>query len=86
MALQKVVVNTSIGWAQDLIEHGKDGFMHHPDDIEAYVDTISKLFDDDVLVNNISQAARKSVENKFDISKLVHKNLDTYKLLCEDEY
>lgn len=86
MALQKAVVNTSIGWAQDLIEHGKDGFMHHPDDIEAYVDTISKLFDDEVLVNNISQAARKSVENKFDISKLVHKNLDTYKLLCEDEY
>ncbi len=79
MALQKAVVNTSIGWAQDLIEHGKDGFMHHPDDVEAFVNTIQTLFQDPHLTQKISLNARHSVAQKFDISKLVHENIAYYK-------
>ena len=79
MALKKAVVNTNIGWAQDLIEHGVDGFMHHPDDINSYISTISILFKDQLKVKQIGQAARVKIEARFDINKIAHQNLELYK-------
>ncbi|MFT6197017.1 MAG: glycosyltransferase involved in cell wall biosynthesis [Nonlabens sp.] len=79
MALKKAVVNTNIGWAQDLIEHGVDGFMHHPDDINSYISTISILFKDQLKVEQIGQAARVKIEARFDINKIAHQNLELYK-------
>jgi glycosyltransferase involved in cell wall biosynthesis len=82
MALQKAVVNTDIGWAQDLIDHGVNGFMHHPDDSDAYVHTIKTLFDDLELVERIGEAGRVKTEERFDINKTVHQNIAYYKSIC----
>ncbi|MFT6799591.1 MAG: glycosyltransferase involved in cell wall biosynthesis [Nonlabens sp.] len=82
MALKKAVVNTNIGWAQDLIEHGVDGFMHHPDHTDAYIATIQQLFEDPELVKKIGQAARVKTEARFDINKIVGQNLEYYKSVC----
>ena len=82
MALQKAVVNTSIGWAKDLIDHGVDGFMHHPNDVDAYVETIKKLFENKQLVRSIGKAGRMKTAEKFDIYKTVHQNLEFYKRIC----
>jgi glycosyltransferase involved in cell wall biosynthesis len=83
MALKKAVVNTNIGWAQDLIDHGVDGFMHHPDDIESYISTISMLFKDQLKVKQIGENAVKTVQAKFDMEQLVHKNIAYYKELLQ---
>lgn len=82
MALHKAVVNTDIGWAQDLITHEKDGFMHHPDDINAYVTSISKLFDDKELVTKIGKQARKRIVQQFDIHKIAQTNIAFYESIC----
>jgi glycosyltransferase involved in cell wall biosynthesis len=82
MALKKAVVNTNIGWAQDLIENGVDGFMHHPDNADAYVTSIQHLFEDLTLVKKIGQAARSKTEARFDVNKIVHQNLEYYKSVC----
>ncbi|WP_405369554.1 glycosyltransferase family 4 protein [Nonlabens sp. Asnod2-A12] len=82
MALKKAVVNTDIGWAQDLIDHGVNGFMHHPDDSDAYVHTIKTLFDDQELVQRIGEAGRVKTEEQFDINKTVHQNIAYYKSIC----
>lgn len=79
MALKKAVVNTNIGWAQDLINHRVDGFMHHPDDIDAFVESINLLFNDLEKVQEVGEQARCSVDSKFDIKKLVHHNITFYK-------
>lgn len=79
MALGKAVVNTSIGWAQDLIKHEVDGFMHHPDDAQAYIETITKLFNDKSLTTKIGLQAIESVSAKFDIHKIAHLNVAFYK-------
>ncbi|ANH60440.1 glycosyltransferase family 4 protein [Dokdonia donghaensis] len=81
MALQKVVINTSIGWAQDLIEHGKDGFMHHPDDIDAYVNTVTTVFENDALRKRIIKAARETIEEQFDINYVAQSNVSFYNSL-----
>lgn len=83
MALKKAVVNTNIGWAQDLIDHGVDGFMHHPDDIGSYISTISMLFKDQQKVELIGENAVKTVQEKFDMKQLVHKNIAYYKELLQ---
>ncbi|EAS19980.1 glycosyl transferase [Flavobacteria bacterium BBFL7] len=79
MAMGKAVVNTNIGWAQDLIEDGVDGYMHHPDDINNYVSSINKLFSDGEEVNRIGQNAINSVASKFDINHLVEENVKFYR-------
>ncbi|WP_431471354.1 glycosyltransferase family 4 protein [Nonlabens sp. SCSIO 43208] len=84
MALKKAVVNTNIGWAQDLIEHGHDGYMHHPDDIESFIKSITKLFESKDTLLNVAINARKTVESKFDIKKIASKNLAFYKSVIEN--
>lgn len=83
MALGKVVVNTDIGWAQDLIKDGHDGFMHHPDDIDSYMSTIAMIFEDDDLVNRIGSNAITTIINRFDIEKNAIKNIAFYSKLLK---
>ena len=84
MALKKAVVNTNIGWAQDIIDQGVDGFMHHPDDIDGFVKSISRLFDDEMLVKKLESAARKKVERSFDIKIIALRNMELYqKIIIE---
>ncbi|WP_370215028.1 glycosyltransferase family 4 protein [Mesoflavibacter profundi] len=81
MALQKPVVNTSIGWAQELIDDGENGFLIHPKQTDAYTEQIRTLFNDKALCLKLGQAARKKVEHTFDIENQVKKNIDYYQNL-----
>ena len=78
MALQKPVVNTSIGWAQELIDDGINGYLVHPTKTDTYVSTILKLFNDQELCLQIGKAARVKTERTFDIETLVQQNIDYY--------
>ncbi len=79
MALQKPVVNTSIGWAQELIDDGINGFLVHPSEIDLYSEKILELFDDVDLSCKIGKAARQKVETTFDIRNIAQINIDYYK-------
>ena len=79
MALKKAVVNTNLGWAQDLITDGEDGFLNHPDDVDGFVDSIITLFENEEWLKQLSSRARKKVEQKFDIEKVAQKNIKFYK-------
>lgn len=84
MALQKPVINTSIGWAQELIDDGINGFLVHPSDIEGYSKAILKLFKDPELSATIGRAARKKTELSFDINSIADKNITFYKSVILD--
>lgn len=79
MALKKPVVNTSIGWAQELIDHQVNGFLIHPTDINAYANCILNLFSDDKLCIEIGKAARNRVKTLFDIEKNADINIQYFK-------
>ena len=81
MALQKPVVNTGLGWAQELIDDEVNGYLIYPKDTAAYAKKIITLFEDKVLCLKLGQAARKKVEHAFDIEKQVKKNIDYYQNL-----
>ena len=78
MALQKPVVNTSIGWAQELIDDGINGYLVHPSDISLYASRIVELLNDKEKSIEMGKNARKKVENTFDISKTVDINIEYY--------
>lgn len=83
MALQKPVVNTGIGWAQELIDDGVNGYLVHPSNIDLYAKKIVTLLDDSKLCAIIGKAARLKVESTFDIEKQANKNIEYYKQIIE---
>lgn len=78
MALQKPVVNTNIGWAQELIADGETGFLVHPQDHTLYADKILELLADSNLCLTMGGNARKRVEAIFDIEKIAQQNILFY--------
>ncbi|WKL45958.1 glycosyltransferase family 4 protein [Flavobacterium pectinovorum] len=78
MAMQKAVVNSSIGWAQELIIDKESGFLVHPSNSSLYAEKIIQLLENDSLCSQIGKQARTRVEDKFDIKKVVTKNIEFY--------
>ena len=83
MALQRPVVNTNIGWAQELIDDGVNGFLVHPTQVANYAEKITNLFDDEALTLNIGKAGRKKINSTFDIEKIVDTNIKYYKSILK---
>lgn len=81
MAMQKAVINTNIGWGQELIDDGANGFLAHPSNHEDYVSTLLALFQDEKLCLQIGKNALKRVKERFDISTIVEENIHFYKSL-----
>ncbi|MFB9077329.1 glycosyltransferase family 4 protein [Flavobacterium procerum] len=79
MAMQKAVVNSNIGWAQELIVDQESGFLVYPSDHELFANRIVKIVESDSFALQIGKSAQKRVYERFDISKLVHDNIQFYK-------
>lgn len=79
MALQKPVVNTNIGWAQELIIDEESGFLVHPQNHSVYANRIMALLKDTNLCLSMGKMARKRVEDVFDIEKIAQQNIVFYK-------
>jgi len=78
MAMQKAVVNSNIGWAQELIIDQESGFLVYPADHDVYSDRISQLLQSDSLCLEIGRQAKARVQAKFDINILVKENIKFY--------
>jgi len=79
MALQKPVVNSNIGWANELIVDGESGFLVHPENHNLFANTIVQLLSDEDLAIKIGQNAYERTCQKFDIDKIAEQNIAFYK-------
>lgn len=79
MAMQKPVVNSNIGWAQELMEDGKSGFLVYPANHEEYANQIIELINDGTLCKSIGSEALQFVSSHFDIQYVVDLNIQFYK-------
>lgn len=86
MAMQKAVVNSNIGWSQELIVDGESGYLVHPKDHDLFASRIYEVLSNDTLSLNLGQSARKRVEERFDINKIVSKNIEFYKKVINQVY
>lgn len=81
MALQKPVVNSNIGWSQELIVDGESGYLVHPKEHDEFANKVIDLLQDDILCSTIGSEARIRVEAVFDIEKIVVQNIAFYKTI-----
>ena len=79
MALEKPVVASNVGWASEIIQDGKDGFLVDPKDHKTYSDKIIKLLDDAVFAQEMAMAARIKIENNFTSEIVAEKSVLFYK-------
>lgn len=78
MAMQKAVVNSNIGWSQELIIDEESGFLVHPSNHDVYAEKINKVLSDTLFAQKIGKSARVRVEEKFDINNIVIENINFY--------
>lgn len=83
MAMKKAVVNSNIGWAQELMEDGKSGFLVHPTNHEEYAQKIYTILSDTDSNTKMGNEARLYVETHFDITKKVAENINYYQHLIK---
>ncbi|OBQ55385.1 glycosyltransferase family 4 protein [Tamlana sp. s12] len=79
MAMLKPVVNSNIGWAQELMEDGQSGYLVHPKAHGDYAEKTKALFNSKSKCLEMGKAARAYVEDHFDMEKQVVKNVEFYK-------
>jgi N-acetyl-alpha-D-glucosaminyl L-malate synthase BshA len=71
MACKVPVVASHVGGLPEVIEHGRDGFLHAPDDLEGMARSAVGLLIDPELNRRIGEAARQTVKGKFCGEKIV---------------
>lgn len=85
MAMKKSVVNSNIGWANEIVDDGVSGFLVNPKDHDAFADRIITIIQNEELNQSMGLAARARVEAVFDIDKLVKKNIEFYRAVLKEK-
>jgi glycosyltransferase involved in cell wall biosynthesis len=79
MAMEKPIVASNIGWASEMIDEGKNGFLVHPMNHDTFSKRICSFLENSELCLKTGIAARKKVKDFFDIKVLVQQNIEFYK-------
>ena len=83
MALQKPIVASNIGWANEVIEEGVEGFLVDPKDHQQYAIRILELLENTQMQESFGIAARKKVILKFSATVVTQQSLLFYKKLIK---
>jgi glycosyltransferase involved in cell wall biosynthesis len=81
MAMGKAIVASNIGWAQEVIDHGKNGFLVSPKNHLEYANKIIELLEDKNLNIKMGEEAKIKASNSFDVETIAKQNLAYYQAL-----
>jgi glycosyltransferase involved in cell wall biosynthesis len=79
MALQKAVVASNIGWAKEIIDDGKEGFLINPKEHQQYAKGILALLENPELQKQFGIAARKKIVTTFSMEIVAKQSVLFYK-------
>ncbi|MAW96675.1 MULTISPECIES: glycosyltransferase family 4 protein [unclassified Leeuwenhoekiella] len=79
MAMEKALVTSDIGWANEVMRDGETGYTVDPKNHKYYADAVLKLLDSKDLRSQMGGNARKRVIEKFATAIVVKQNLEFYK-------
>lgn len=83
MAMEKAIVASNVGWAGEMMENGKEGFLVHPTDHVHYANLILDLLDDEEKQMKFGKAAREKVKKKFNHELVAEKSVEFYKKILQ---
>lgn len=83
MAMEKPMVTSNIGWANEMMIDHKTGYTVAPNDSEAYAEKLYDLLINTEKAENFGKAARNHVVANFALPITVEKNIEYYKTLLK---
>lgn len=81
MAVEKAIVASNIGWANEMIENGKEGFLVDPTNHKEYAERILKLLGDSDKRHLFGKLAREKVKEKFSHDLVAKESIEFYKTI-----
>ena len=78
MALGKPIIATDVGGSREAISHGESGIIIPPNNVDALVKAILKLYNSKQLRRSLGIQAKKRLENRFRIEDMIKKMEDFY--------
>jgi len=78
MAMEKALVTSNIGWANEMMIHEETGLMIDPDDCDGLAQTIIALLEDPKQATLYGQAARKQLMTNFATETIMEQNYQFY--------
>ncbi|APY09994.1 glycoside hydrolase [Seonamhaeicola sp. S2-3] len=83
MAMEKAIVASNIGWAKEMIAHGKEGFLVHPTNHKDYAACILELLENLEKRHQFGVAAREKVKAKFSHDFVAKQSVAFYKSIID---
>lgn len=84
MALEKKLITSNIGWANELMIDGVTGYTVNPDDTKSFVDKTLRLIQDPENSLSMGKEARERIRLLFSQEQIIEKNILYYKNLISD--
>lgn len=78
MAMGKAIIASDIGWANEMIDEGVNGFLVNPVNHELFANRINTFLNNEKLCFETGKAARVKIEKCFDIQVLAKQNIKFY--------
>jgi glycosyltransferase involved in cell wall biosynthesis len=78
MAMKKTVVFTKLGPGPEIIKDYKTGLLCDPHNPSAIAEKIIWVFDNKSEAQQMALEARKDILKRFDIKKMIEKNIQFY--------
>jgi glycosyltransferase involved in cell wall biosynthesis len=82
MAMKTPVITTTVGGASEAIDDGSTGFLVDPGDAAALAHTIKTALGDTERLAHMGQAARRTVEQRFSVDKMVTRSEEQLEALA----
>ena len=81
LAMEKALVSSDVGWANELMISGKTGFTVDPKNHKEYANRIVSLLRDVDLCGDFGKAGRQRVIENFSSEVITNQNVEFYKSL-----
>jgi len=81
MSMEKALVTSNVGWANEMMVNGETGFTISPKDHVEYANKMNALLTDNYLAVQCGKKARERVLEKFDARLIASQNISLYKSL-----
>jgi glycosyltransferase involved in cell wall biosynthesis len=83
MAMEKAIVASNIGWANEVIDNQENGFLVSPTNHLEYANRITDLLENSKLQTQFGYAARKKVLERFSIEIIAKQSISFYKTVTK---
>jgi glycosyltransferase involved in cell wall biosynthesis len=82
MAMQRPVVALDNGGTPEVVEHGRNGLLSAPGDVEAFAANVLVLLRDPELREQMGRFGRRRVEERFTIGRMAQDTASVYRLVA----